>query len=162
QPRDHAEIERRMLAGEDLVIGHPAVMLRTEAVRRLGGYDADFPHAQDLDLFVRLAEVGELANLPRPLLRYRLHLSAVSFVNLDSQWQWRRGAVRRPRARRGLQPLELPAEPPRPLSPGLFHLRWARMAWHGGKVAASGRHLLAALARMPAEQKEWRSFARRA
>ena len=33
--------------------------------------------AEDLDLFLRLAEVGRIINLPEPLLKYREHLKKI-------------------------------------------------------------------------------------
>jgi GT2 family glycosyltransferase len=45
--------------------------MRADALRKIGGYREQFVVAQDLDLFLRLAEVGRLANLPEVLLRWR-------------------------------------------------------------------------------------------
>lgn len=39
---------------------------------KIRGYHEKYQHAEDLDLFLRLAEIGELANLPDVLLQYRL------------------------------------------------------------------------------------------
>jgi hypothetical protein len=52
---------------------HSSLMLRTDLVRRLGGYRAAFEAAEDYDLWLRIAEVAEVANLPEPLIRYRWH-----------------------------------------------------------------------------------------
>ena len=53
-------------------LAHPTVMLRREAVLAVGGYR---PRAvvEDWDLWLRLAERYDLANLPDVLLDYRLH-----------------------------------------------------------------------------------------
>jgi hypothetical protein len=51
---------------------HPAVMLRRTAALAAGGY-RDYPHAEDLDLWLRLAEIGRLANLSYPAISYRVH-----------------------------------------------------------------------------------------
>ena len=48
-------------------------MLRAAPVRRLGGYRAAFRAAEDYDLWLRLAEIGRVANLPDYLVQYRLH-----------------------------------------------------------------------------------------
>jgi glycosyltransferase involved in cell wall biosynthesis len=52
---------------------HPAVMLRKKAVVGVGGYRDTFRHAEDYDLWLRLAEVGELDNLADEILHYRVH-----------------------------------------------------------------------------------------
>ena len=75
----------RPAIGEALLWGsplaHPAVMLRTDAVRRAGGYPADFPHAEDYALWLRLCREGALDNLPQVLLLYRVHGRSVSHRN---------------------------------------------------------------------------------
>lgn len=52
---------------------HSSLMLRTALVRRLGGYRAAFEAAEDYDLWLRIAETAEVANLPEALIRYRWH-----------------------------------------------------------------------------------------
>lgn len=52
---------------------HSSLMLRTALVDRLGGYRAAFEAAEDHDLWLRIAEVAEVANLPEILIRYRRH-----------------------------------------------------------------------------------------
>ena len=62
-PEDHAEIEARLLEGRG-AIGHPAALIRRQALVELGGYREPFYGAEDHDLWLRLAERGRLANLP--------------------------------------------------------------------------------------------------
>lgn len=57
---------------------HSSVTMPTDLVRRLGGYRAAFEAAEDYDLWLRIAEVAEVANLPEPLIRYRWHDSNVT------------------------------------------------------------------------------------
>jgi hypothetical protein len=59
---------------------HPSVMLRPELVRAVGGYDPDYPTAEDYDLWVRLSERTQMANLPEPLLLHRRHATQVTSV----------------------------------------------------------------------------------
>ena len=160
QAREHDEIVQMMLGGLNGVIGHPSVMMRLGSIRRVGGYDPTYPHSQDLDLFLRLANDGALANLPRPLLRHRQHLSAVSVTRLDLQERCKEEIVNLARARRGLPPLCPPRSRMQASTAGLSYLRWARMAWQGGRWAAAARYGLAALARFPSEVPAWWSFAR--
>jgi glycosyltransferase involved in cell wall biosynthesis len=77
-PLTHAEIDARWhLLGVGGGIAHPTAMSRTAIVRRIGGYRELCP-AEDVDLFLRLAEQGELANLPEVLLDYRVHFEGIS------------------------------------------------------------------------------------
>jgi len=57
---------------------HPSVLLRTEALRKIGGYRCRFQRAQDVDLWLRMAEVGTLRCLAAPVLRLRQHAASAS------------------------------------------------------------------------------------
>src|SRR5205823_1122823 len=60
----HAEIEAELLNGVGWAIVHPTVMMRRDVLMKVGGYREDLMVSEDLDLFLRLAEVGKLENLP--------------------------------------------------------------------------------------------------
>jgi glycosyltransferase involved in cell wall biosynthesis len=57
---------------------HPSAMFRRPAVMGVGGYRREFPVGEDVDLWLRMAEAGQLANLPEYLVQYRLHDDSVS------------------------------------------------------------------------------------
>ena len=54
-------------------ICHPAAMVRASALARIGGYREAYRHAEDYDLWLRLADIGEIDNLPSQVLEYRVH-----------------------------------------------------------------------------------------
>ncbi len=56
---------------------HPFLMMRRAAVEAVGGYRYVF-HAEDTDLYWRLQETGQLANMPDLLGRYRIHGQSVT------------------------------------------------------------------------------------
>jgi GT2 family glycosyltransferase len=64
---------------------HPAVMAHVAALRSVGGYRANARHAEDYDLWLRIAEAGRIANLPDVLLSYRVHPQAISARNVVAQ-----------------------------------------------------------------------------
>ena len=66
---------------------HPSVVMRRDALARLETpcYSAQFPHAEDYELFSRLVLAGDLCNLDEPLLRYRIHAKQVSNVASETQ-----------------------------------------------------------------------------
>jgi glycosyltransferase involved in cell wall biosynthesis len=70
-PVDDAGIRQRLEV--ETVFFHPTVVFRREAYEAVGGYRDVAVPAEDLDLWLRLAERHELANVPEPLLEYRLH-----------------------------------------------------------------------------------------
>ena len=57
---------------------HPSVMLRVDAVLAVGNYRVQYPAAEDLDLFLRLMERYERANLPELGLYYELNEGGIS------------------------------------------------------------------------------------
>jgi glycosyltransferase involved in cell wall biosynthesis len=57
---------------------HPSMMLRIDAVRAVGNYRAAYGAAEDLDLFLRLMERHDCANLPELGLYYELNEGGIS------------------------------------------------------------------------------------
>lgn len=83
-PQTHAEMDDMHLRGHCAIM-HPTVLMRREAVRAVGGYDETIRCAEDLDLWLRMGERGQLANLPEVLLKYRIHDKSVSSSKRDQQ-----------------------------------------------------------------------------
>lgn len=76
-PIHHEEISTWLLF--HCCICHPTVIMRNSMVHRLGvQYDNNYPHAEDYELWNRLAPQIQTSNLPINLLFYRLHTSQVS------------------------------------------------------------------------------------
>ena len=57
---------------------HGSVMIRRDCLPGAAPYDEGLKPAEDYDLWLRLAEVTQLANLPAPLYQFRLHASSQS------------------------------------------------------------------------------------
>lgn len=82
---DNETLQRRLIE-ECNQFCHPSVMLRADAVRKVGGYrKLTGRFAQDYDLWLRLAEVGKVANLPEALVGYRVHKEQLSVKKLFPQ-----------------------------------------------------------------------------
>jgi len=64
---------------------HPAAMARTEVLRTAGGYRGIAQHAEDYDLWLRVAEIGQIANLADVLLSYRQHPQTISARRVAAQ-----------------------------------------------------------------------------
>lgn len=59
-------------------ISLPAVMFRRDTVLKLGGLDEELWYTADWDLWLKLAQLGGLAWLPRCLAGFRLHASSLT------------------------------------------------------------------------------------
>ena len=56
-------------------------LIRRKCFDKIGGYDPSLKYAGDYDLSLKLAEVGEVIYLNRPLYFYRIHSQNTSFAN---------------------------------------------------------------------------------
>ena len=80
---DSERIKINLLTNQNLA--HPAVMIRKSTLVKCNlNYNPTFSVAQDYDLWVRMFEYCSFANLPEPLLRYRMH-DDQSSINLEQQ-----------------------------------------------------------------------------
>lgn len=64
---------------------HSAVLMRKKALEEAGGYRSPFAPAEDLDLWLRIADRHELANLRETVVHYRVHSSQTSLHRLEMQ-----------------------------------------------------------------------------
>lgn len=82
-PIDNATIRAQLLW--DNAFFHSTWFARAEALRRAGGYDEDIARAQDYELATRLADFGELANIPETLVRWRRSRRGISVLHRNEQ-----------------------------------------------------------------------------
>ena len=73
------------IARDEPLLCHPAVMFRRDVVLSVGGYHGAFRHCEDYDLWLRLATVTRMANLPDRLIRYRHYPEQVSSRHATEQ-----------------------------------------------------------------------------
>lgn len=148
----HNEIDAAHLAGRGGSIAHPTAVIRKDALLRVGGYRADYPHAEDIDLFLRLAEVGKLSNLPEVLLDYRQHPGSIGYRYAQIQQESARRAVIDAYARRGLRQPTLVDLPDRSRpAPSLadIHCKWGWWALRAGNRKTARKHAWKALSLGP-------------
>lgn len=156
-PCDHASIDAENLRGR-AVIYHPSALIRAEPFHRLGGYDENLLVAEDLDLWLRLAELGKLANLPETVLRYRLHDKSSQVSLAKEIVEAARMACWNAHVRRGIEdrfadnvadlfPIS------RSMTDVFLQRGW--MAWHGGHRKTWRHYALAAVKSAPLSRATW-------
>jgi glycosyltransferase involved in cell wall biosynthesis len=101
-PVDDQTLQEHALSGRTPIC-HPLAMMRREEVLHVGGYDESLLVAQDLDLWLKLGEVGKLGCVTDVLLKYRQHEHSVSEKKQLLQVQNMRLACERACARRGIK-----------------------------------------------------------
>jgi glycosyltransferase involved in cell wall biosynthesis len=79
-PPDDASLRRCIFRYSP--VAQPAAMLRTEALRQVGGYDTRYPAAEDIDMTFRIGQHYALANLQEVVIRYRESDTSATFTRL--------------------------------------------------------------------------------
>jgi glycosyltransferase involved in cell wall biosynthesis len=153
-PITHEQIEERHLRGGS-GIHHPAVTIRTQALRDVGGYDESLQPCEDYDLWLRLGEVGKLLNLPEPLLTKRQLVSGAVVKGIDRHTMLVTKIVQNAYQRRGID--RTYTHKPLPLQrPVDFWRQWAWMALRGKNRKVACRYTFKSLVNKPAELDSWK------
>lgn len=58
---------------DNFVLGASFPLIRTEYVRKIGGFDLSFPSCQDWDVWLQLSQLGEVYYVAEPLVKYHIH-----------------------------------------------------------------------------------------
>jgi glycosyltransferase involved in cell wall biosynthesis len=154
----HEEIDRQLLtAYGGWAVLQPTTMMRTAAVRAVGGYRGRYNISEDHDLFLRLAERGKVANLPDVLLRYRRRLDGATNTHLHQLAEAKEKLLREAHERRGI-PLppgwKADVWTPVPVAEQLRAWGWA--ALRAGNVKVAREHARRALRAAPWSGAAWR------
>ena len=159
----HDEIDTANISGSGSAICHPSAAIRRTALLAIGGYRKEYEWAEDLDLFLRLAEVGRLANLPDVLLTYRQHASSVGYSKRELQRERAAAATRSAMRRRTNsidcdqdKPIAKITDDPGPSriesdyeSVADIHRKWAWLSLIGGNLRTARKHAFRAFSMDP-------------
>lgn len=99
---DPAAVERALLSGDGGALIHPVIMARRGAIEQAGRYRVEAQWIEDLDLYLRLARLGELSNVSEVLLHYRYHTQSVNFTRNEGRHQRKLWVLEQAYAARGL------------------------------------------------------------
>lgn len=64
---------------------NPTALMKTEIVRKVGGYKEAFVAAHDVEIFDEMAEYGPILAVPEPLVLYRIHGSSITMTKFFTQ-----------------------------------------------------------------------------
>jgi hypothetical protein len=76
---------RRHMRELGCALAHPTVLFRRSILKEVAGFRKAYRHAEDYDLWLRMLEKFDLANLDEVLLSYRRHDASVSIKNAKQQ-----------------------------------------------------------------------------
>ena len=83
-PLTHDEIVKSLLKLSSGLI-HPSIMFYKDALLKIGGYNQNFKHAEDYDMYLRLSKIGKISNLEEKLIYLRKHDANVSLIYAEDQ-----------------------------------------------------------------------------
>ena len=161
-PTDHNGLESQMLAGHTPIC-HPSAMMRRSVAVGAKGYNPEMMLAEDLDLWLRLGEVGNLAVLPEPLVQYRLHGKSVSEQAGLKQRLRAKAACEEAWKRRGINGVFDASESARPLgdrrSRHKFSLLYGWWAFNSGQRTTALSYGMHSMMLMPWNKEGMRLLA---
>jgi hypothetical protein len=129
-------------------------MMRRDAAVAAGGYRAEYEWIEDIDLWLRLAERGELANLPAVCLQYRLHPESVCYRRSAEQRRSYARLLREACPRHGFAPPEEATDGPLPGTADPYK-HWCRLACLGGHRLTALKYAWRMLRRRPNGASLW-------
>ncbi|MEM7809420.1 MAG: glycosyltransferase, partial [Planctomycetota bacterium] len=155
-PTTHDAIDAELLAGRGGVIPHPGSLFRKSAYEQVGGYRNGFQPSEDLDLWLRLAEVGRVANVDEVILDYRQHFASVTRSRRDEQLRVKPRIIAEACQRRGLPaPDEASLDQWEPAPPDQLLYRWGWQAIKERHLEAARGHAWSLVRRRPFDRDAW-------
>ena len=161
-PLDNQTLQQALLEGRTM-IGHPTVMARRQTMLDCGGYDVNACPAEDLDMWLRIGEVGELANVPELILQYRQHAKSVSSKHHELQVRNSRSACERAWKRRGIDgklSTDLTSRPSEDRDSQFdFSIRWGWWAFNSGQRSTAAVYAWRGIKLRPWREQGWKLLA---
>jgi glycosyltransferase involved in cell wall biosynthesis len=90
---EHDSIQEGLLRGRASYLCHSAMMFRARALAAVGGYRSDVGVSEDLDLYLRLAEIGRLSNAPELAMTIRRWPESTTKRQTSEQFAWSREKI---------------------------------------------------------------------
>jgi len=155
----HEDIERELLAGNGWAFLPPTAILRLAAVRVCGAFRTDLATSMDLDFFLRLGEIGRLANLPKVYQQYRLRTRSVTHAHDVERSRRHNDVLIAAYQRRGLD-----AAPPVVTAAAIhatptdLHMRWSWWALAAGHVDTARHEAWLAVRGAPWSWRCWKTL----
>ncbi|WP_416675822.1 glycosyltransferase family 2 protein [Egbenema bharatensis] len=157
-PTQDAEIQQAAIVGH-APICNPCALIRRESLVQIGGYDERLGQAEDLDVWLKLGEIGKLANLTEPVLQYRVHSRSVSEQDQLYQRQKAREACERAWQRRGIAGTFEATEPWRSTgtrtSQHYFYMKYGWWAFGSQQRSTALIYALKAIGVLPWNRDGW-------
>jgi len=144
------------------IIVNPTAMIRRESLVAIGGYRERYKHAEDIDVWLRLGELGKLCNLNETLLRYRQHFDSVGYAHRQSQLRAIEHAIADACLRRGvekkIEKVSLSDEYVTRTKAEVY-TKWGWWSLKGGNVGTARKYAKKAVFANPQRWQAWKLLA---
>ncbi|QDU34453.1 Putative glycosyltransferase EpsE [Poriferisphaera corsica] len=159
-PLNHETIESALIQGDGSAITQATMMIRTHALKAINGWSPEYNFVEDLDMQIRLSELGKLANLPEALFTYRRHMNSFCFRNYKSMTTQIADILNQAYKRRNLDKqvtlYQVRPDLNQKHNPADIYRNWAYHAIENRNRLIACKHALNALRRDPFNTKSWK------
>lgn len=156
-PLNHAAILEQLQRGLSGSLIHPTLMVCAKALKRVEGYREAYRDVEDFDLYLRLSERGQFANVDEHLLDYRQHPKSANVLRRERQQKLRLLALNDYRTRHRFDPLtDLPFGRAHLLPRSDLYADWALKAAQAGQMKVAYRYAFLANIREFWNPRKWR------
>jgi hypothetical protein len=155
-PSDAQEIDETLMRGRSTVLFHSSLMVRRRALEEVGGYRRFAQANEDLDLYLRLSELGPLTNLAHHLLQCRVHRHSAQHRFGESRGAFLEAVIRDACRRRSLEfdPSQI-GELDLPKPAARLHLEWAASAARLGCRLTALKHAVLGATLAPTDRTSY-------
>lgn len=164
-PRTDNVVLQQQALQRSTPISHPTAIFRRNTFLSIGGYREEAMLAEDLDLWLRMGEVGDIGNVKDILLKYRQHAASLSESKHLKQLEVVDLVVREAYKRRGIlvgNNLDEAMTPWRSIgSKAANHsqiLKYGWWAWSGGYVSTARVYAIKAIKNNLLSVEGWKLF----
>lgn len=147
---------KAMLTGVGGAIIHPSAMIRKSALLKIGGYDKNYLHAEDMELFLRLSEVGLVANLPEILLKYRQSPDGIGYKNRKAQKEAYYRSIEEAHKRRNIPFDKSKFVAEDGIEDAIPYQKWAWWALLAGNVSVARKYAFKTVLKRPFSRESWK------
>jgi glycosyltransferase involved in cell wall biosynthesis len=155
-PLTHVEIDSFHLKGYGGAIIFPSSMMRKNIVIELGGFNETLTGAEDLCLFLRLAENGKLSNLSEYLFYYRQHIDSICHSHKSNIAENNWSVINDCKLRRGILPVEnQPPSSSSNVSINDIYLKWGWWAIKGKRFYTAKKYGIKVIRKSLFSKQAW-------
>ncbi len=153
----HKEIDEWHINGRGGAIIFPSSMMRKNSVKSVGGFNNKLTGAEDLDLFLKLAEIGKVANIDQLCFFYRQHIDSICHgqnkqIAIDTQ-----SVINEAALRRGLAAKILSTKTTNVSKQEIYN-KWTWWSLKAGNKKTARKYAVKALLESPFSLNNWKAL----